>query len=158
MNEGIIGAKEFSKIYPTKLFIDAAIGHILKEYSIDAILIGVDSYTQTEIINKIGTLPLAITANEFGVPLYVLGSSLKHYFGDQYNLPVPIEEKPPDEIIKQKFSNIDVKNYYFDRTPIRFISALITENEIYDSFPENFEFIKNFPIKIIEQLYTSLKS
>jgi len=156
MNEGINGAIELSRLFNVKLFIDAAIGYIIKEYNIDLIIVGADSFTENELINKIGTCPLAITAHEFEIPIYVLTSSYKYYFGHIFKIPIKINQKPSYEITKKKLRNIDIINYYFDKTPIKYISGIITENGIHDLKKDQLDFKEKFPIKIIQSLYMTI--
>ncbi|MHA1750890.1 MAG: hypothetical protein ACTSYZ_00845 [Candidatus Helarchaeota archaeon] len=153
INEGILGAKEFSKLYPTKLFIDAAIGYIINEYDIDLILIGADSFTKNMVINKIGTLPLAIVAHELEIPIYVLCTSLKYYFGEEFGYTLKIEEKPYFEVSDIQKNNLEIKNFYFDKTPIKYITGIITETGKYDLKNDKLSFLKEFPIKTIKLLY-----
>ena len=155
-NEGLIGAQELSQLYPTTLLIDAGIGHILREYSIDLILIGADSFTKTELIHKIGTLPLALTAREFRVPIYSLANSFKYYHGDAFNIPISIEAKPPQEITKSELENLEIKNYYFDRTPLKYLTGIITEEGMCDLEKGEFVLKDKFPLKILKKLYTSI--
>ncbi|MHA1129400.1 MAG: hypothetical protein ACTSQQ_01220 [Candidatus Helarchaeota archaeon] len=152
-NEGLLGAKEFSQLYPTTLFIDAGIGYIFQQYPIDLILLGADSFSENELIHKIGTLPLAITANAFDIPVYVLAHSLKYYYGTFFNFPVPIELKPPSEITSIKCKNLLIRNYYFDRTPMNYVEGVLTEKGLLRSKTDFKKIVQNFPIDIIGQLY-----
>ncbi|MBD3230144.1 MAG: hypothetical protein GF329_18340 [Candidatus Lokiarchaeota archaeon] len=122
INEGTSCAEDISEFFETNLYVDAAIGGILKNHSIDIIIIGADSFTKNYIINKLGTLNLAIMAKHFHVPLYVLTSSLKYYSGDRFNIPIKIEKKPANEITPVKKKNLFVNNLYFDKTPIKRVS------------------------------------
>lgn len=54
-------------------------------------------------------------------------------------------QKNPDEIICDKLTNITPINFYFDLTPIEFITGIITEKEIL-SPPEIIEIIKNLKV------------
>ena len=154
--EGLIGAIEFSKMFNTKLYIDAAIGHILKEENIDVILIGADSFTENKVVNKIGTLPIAITAQTFNVPVYVLAQSYKYYSGANYNIPIMIEKKPSSEIYKSKDKNLTIENYYFDKTPIKFITGIITELGEYNLNEQIALIKKTLPINILKYLYSTI--
>ncbi len=154
--EGFIGAQKLSQIYSTTLLIDAAIGYILSEYPIDLILIGADSFTKTELIHKIGTLPLAITAHEFKIPVYSLANSFKYYHGDACNIPISIEAKPPQEITESEVKNLEIKNYYFDRTPMKYLTGIITEEGIHDLQQGEFILKNKFPLKSLKKLYTNI--
>jgi len=155
-NEGILGAQELSNLYPTTLFVDAGMGYILKEYSPDLILIGADSFTPEELIHKIGTLALAVAAHEFDIPLYSLTHSLKFYNGAQFGIPIPIEDKPVSEITDLSKENLQIKNYYFDRTPMKYIKGIITEDGILTASTDISRISQKFPLSILEKLYRSI--
>ncbi|MHA1264375.1 MAG: hypothetical protein ACTSRS_03990 [Candidatus Helarchaeota archaeon] len=157
-NEGQIGAQQFSKLYPTMLFIDAAIGHILEKIPINLILIGADAFTDTELIHKIGTLPLALTAQYFKVPIYSLTHSLKYYQGDRFHYPIPIEYKPPSEITPlEELENLEIRNLYFDRTPLELLTGLVTDKGIYEFDKDEFPKKEVYPFTQLKKLYEQLK-
>ncbi len=155
-NEGLLGAQEFSKLYPTTLFVDAGIGYILQNYPIDLVLLGADSFTENELIHKIGTLPLALTARAFGIPVYALAHSLKYYYGDSLGIPITIEAKPPTEITDLNSETLQIQNYYFDRTPMKYLEGVFTERGLLRSHADYEQLLDNFPIQILGELYQSV--
>ncbi len=156
-NEGVMGAQNLSKIFPTTLFIDAAMGYLLNEYSIDLILIGADSFTKNLLIHKIGTLPLAINAHEFGIPVFILTHSLKYYHGERFGYTVPLKEMPKHEVLNFESTNLEIKNYYFDRTPMKYLSGIITEEKYYDLTKAPYTPVKQFPWAQLEKLYKTFQ-
>lgn len=72
----------------------------------DVVMVGADAITPQRIVNKAGTLPLALTARETGVPCYVVAGTAKM---------VPDLIWSPDAAAA------------FDATPIDAIDALVTE-------------------------------
>ena len=83
--------------------------------------------------NKIGTSGVAVLANHYGIPFYVLGPTstidLECASGDD----IPIELRKPEEI-KEKFyqkpsalSDVKCYNPAFDVTDNRLITAIVTE-------------------------------
>ncbi|MFX1601590.1 MAG: hypothetical protein ACFFB6_13440, partial [Promethearchaeota archaeon] len=125
--EGRKTAEILSQHFKTHLIVDAAIGKFIDH--IDFVLIGVDSILKNgSIINKIGTFPLAIVANAKDVDVYVVADSYKYNLKSHFDQPIMIEKKPIDEVydkeIKSKF--LEVYNYYFDETPSKYISGIIS--------------------------------
>ncbi|KAA0002259.1 MAG: hypothetical protein FE048_04240, partial [Thermoplasmata archaeon] len=79
-----------------------------------AIVVGADAITPKGIVNKVGTHAIALFAKEKGVPFYVVSQTQKIFPW------VKIEEK------LEKHGNIDIKNIYFDITPLSLVTAIIT--------------------------------
>ncbi len=102
---------------PVTFVVDAA----ATLFSPDFVLVGADAVTPRHVINKIGTKFLALT-----FPTYVACSTSKFTTRE-----VIIEEKNPEEVLKieneRKYKKIQVKNYYFDGTPLEYIKGFITE-------------------------------
>ncbi len=107
------------------LLTDAAIGVALSQ--VDVALVGADSISADGyLLNKTGTLPLAICCKEFGVPLYVLCDSLK--FSPQLREDIMVEHRPPEElIVRSDKDHFSVWNRYFEWTPVEYVKEFITE-------------------------------
>ena len=126
--EGHHTAQILSSNFQTHLIVDAAIGKFMDQ--MDLVLIGIDSILKNgAIINKIGTFPLTIVANEKGINVYAVGESLKYNLKSHFGLKVEIEEKPIEEVYKLESSerNIIVHNFYFDITPPQYIKGIISD-------------------------------
>lgn len=106
-----------------RLMIDAAVFRCLPE--VQLVFVGADSLSAGGLVNKIGTLGLAVAAQAFHVPFYALCSSAKFLPGD-YN-PPPEPAKDPAEIVAGPLDNVTIVNYYFDQTPLAYLSGLVTE-------------------------------
>jgi len=150
--EGIRVAETLSSYFKTNLIIDAAMGKFIDE--IDLILIGVDSVLKDgSIINKIGTFPLAVLANEKNIDVYAVGDCFKYNLKDHYGKEVIIEEKPTKELYSEESQKelLKIHNYYFDITPPKFISGIISDLGILKME----EFLKlakeNLPIEWFEE-------
>jgi translation initiation factor eIF-2B subunit delta len=91
-----------------------------------ALLIGADAITPVGIINKVGTLGMALVARSSGVPVYCLAGSEKF-------LPVGgeagIEERDPAEIVAAD-KNLRGFNIYFDQTPLELITKFFSEDGV----------------------------
>ena len=126
--EGRKTAEILSQFFKTHLIVDAGMGKFIDE--IDLVLIGVDSILKDgSIINKIGTFPLAITANANNIDVYAVTDSYKYNLKSHYNQKILIEEKPIKEMYDKEIKdlNFQIHNYYFDITPSKYIKGFISE-------------------------------
>ncbi len=131
------------------LIVDSAISHILKTEKVDAIFTGADRIAANgDTANKIGTYGLSLAAREHNVPFFVVAPSttldLSLKSGDE----IPIEERPPEEVIKFRGistapENIKVRNFAFDVTPHYLITGIIIEKGIiYPPFYQNIRILE----------------
>ncbi|HJW97041.1 MAG TPA: ribose 1,5-bisphosphate isomerase, partial [archaeon] len=90
------------------------------------VLVGCDAILPDgSIVNKIGTLPMAIVAKAFGKPFIVAGltSKLTHR--------VEIEERDPKEVEDPaNLKGAKIINPAFDITPADYVDFIITEKGI----------------------------
>jgi len=108
------------------LLTDAQAGIFLPQCH--AVVVGADSVLANgDVLNKAGTALLAWAAHGHKVPFYVLCETLKisprPWSGDLAQL----EEKEPQEVLQQPIEGITVRNFYFDRTPAKLVTRVITE-------------------------------
>jgi eIF-2B alpha/beta/delta-like uncharacterized protein len=108
------------------LIVDAAVGTVIT--NVDKVIVGADSILpDNSIVNKIGTLLIALAAKEFQVPFIVVADSMKK--SPSYE--VSIEERELSEVLPQNvLDNITAKNPYFEVIPSKFLSYIITEEGI----------------------------
>lgn len=127
MNEGVQLARQLGKRgIKVKLTVDAGIYSILPEA--DTILVGADAISSLGLVNKIGTYSLAIAAKQHNKTFYTL-CSIDKILPKEY--PIILKyQKNPKEIISQPIKNVEPINYYFDLTPLEFITGIITEKGI----------------------------
>lgn len=126
--EGQKTAEILSQYFKTHLIIDAAIGKFIDQ--IDLVLIGVDSILKDgSIINKIGTYPLALLAKISKKSVYAVCDSFKYNLRSHFGEKILIEQKPSNEIYnkERKYENLEVHNYYFDTTPSKYITGIISD-------------------------------
>jgi methylthioribose-1-phosphate isomerase len=127
---------------PVAVIADAAVAQIMAQGEVNAVVVGADRVARNgDIINKVGTYPVARMASEHGVPFYALVQDPRSL---RSGLDVPIEERPADEVLR--FQNqalvpganegLQARYPSFDVTPARFITRLIGFDEIYT--PEAF--------------------
>ena len=121
---------------------DCAVAQVLARGEANAVVVGADRCAQNgDIINKIGTYPLALMAKAYGVPFYALvqepGSLAR---GDD----VVIEERSADELlvfqgqalVGDGEQTIEGRYPAFDVTPAPLITGLVGFDDLFT--PENF--------------------
>lgn len=113
----------------TTLITDAQADIFLPRCS--AVIVGADTVLANgDILNKAGTALLAWAARGHRVPLYILCETLKiatyPWQGDLAQL----EEKEPQEVWEHPGGTITIHNFYFDHTPSRLVTHLMTEQGI----------------------------
>lgn len=133
---------------PYKIITDSTAAFLMKKGLVDFVIVGADRIASNgDTANKIGTYSLAVNANYNSIPFYVAAPSTSiDYFifsGDE----IIIEERSPEELLffgsKRIISKtISAVNYAFDITPNNLITAIITEEKIFNP-PFNFKNDKN---------------
>ncbi|MGQ9629338.1 MAG: translation initiation factor eIF-2B [bacterium] len=128
MREGELFATQISDAgIPATLIVDSAVGSFLED--VQLVLVGGDSLSSRGLVSKIGTCGMAICAVHKRIPMYALCGSEK--FLPESLLPYfRIEERDPDEVSKCKAPHLQVVNRYFDTTPLRYISGVVTEDGV----------------------------
>jgi methylthioribose-1-phosphate isomerase len=131
---------------PCTLICDNMASLVMQEGKINACFVGCDRIARNgDTANKIGTSGLAILANYYRVPFYVLGPSSTIDFSCPSGKEIPIELRPEAEIKEAFFalpsalSSVPCYNPAFDVTSHSLISAIVTERGIcYPPFNESF--------------------
>jgi eIF-2B alpha/beta/delta-like uncharacterized protein len=107
---------------------DTAVGLYIS--AVNKAMVGADRVcADGNIVNGIGTYQLALATQKAGVPFYALCETLK--FDPRLKSgQVDLEEKEPSEVIEpgKLPPQVRVKNPYFDITPLKLVSGIITEN------------------------------
>jgi len=121
---------------PATLITDNMAAFVMYQKKVDLVIVGADRIAANgDTANKIGTLGVAVLAQEFGIPFYVAAPlstiDMKTPSGDH----IPIEERGSHEIIKgfgkqTAPTDMQVYNPAFDVTPARYIRGIITEKGI----------------------------
>jgi translation initiation factor 2B subunit (eIF-2B alpha/beta/delta family) len=90
----------------------------------DCVLIGTDAVLKNKsIVNKIGSLQLAILCKHYSKPFYVVANKSK--ISSQKMHKQNVESK--DEIWKNAPAKITINNLYFETVPKRLITRIITD-------------------------------
>ena len=154
--EGRKVAHELSLLeIPVTLIIDSALGHFSSVA--DVALVGADSVlADGSIINKIGTYLLALAAKESNIPFYVVCETYKFNIKSYLGMKIELEQKESSEITDD-ISGVNIRNLYFDITPPKFVSQIITEgkefkpNEVVShmkKYKKYLEWLKEYSIKM----------
>ncbi len=97
------------------------------------VVVGADTlYTDGTVVNKMGTLGLAILANQFKKPVYVLTITAKLYVPSLQGFRLKLENRPATEVMnmtdhKKVEEHLKAENFFFEETPAEYISYLVTE-------------------------------
>jgi len=98
---------------------------------IDLVLVGTDRVTANgDVVNKIGTLNLAVLCDYFGVPFYVACPSSTFDPHTPSGAEVVIEERSPEEVLGTAAARVTARNPAFDVTPAKLVTGIITERGI----------------------------
>jgi len=111
----------------THLIVDGAAGHFLSE--IDQVVVGMDCIVDDELYNRIGTYPLAATANDAGVPVRVVGAEAKIVTG---GFAFENERRSASEVIREPADGFAIENPAYDATPTRLLDAVVTDEQVHE--------------------------
>ncbi len=121
---------------PVTVITDSMAATVMAQGKVKGVIVGTDRVAANgDFANKIGTLGVAILAQEFGIPLYVAApmSSIDMQLasGDL----IPIEERKPEEVTegfgrRTVPQGVAVYNPAFDVTPHRYVTGFITERGV----------------------------
>jgi translation initiation factor 2B subunit (eIF-2B alpha/beta/delta family) len=90
----------------------------------DAVIIGADSILKNgNVVNKSGSLPLAILCKEYNKPFYVI--STKSKISDKQKFKPPKEN--PGSVWNYKNPKLTVENFPFEEVNKNLITSIITE-------------------------------
>jgi methylthioribose-1-phosphate isomerase len=104
---------------------------VLSQGEVSALVTGADRVTMDgHVVNKVGTLGLALAAHAFGVPFHALEQAPDPEAPTGAD--VPIEQRDGDEVLTtmgQRTASWRVRGRYpaFDVTPPRFVSTVVTD-------------------------------
>ena len=106
-----------------RLLTDAAAGHVLD--SCDRVVVGMTCIVDETLYNRVGTLPIAATATERGVPLTVVGSSAKII--DDGGFAFENEHRSTTEVMREPAEGFAVVNPAYDATPLGLVDTVVTD-------------------------------
>ena len=119
---------------PVTLISDTMVGYVMSQGMVDKVVVGADRIVSDAVLNKIGTYNVAVLAKEHGIPFYVAAptSTMDSTITSEEAV---IEERSPDEVTNVRSERIapegvKVLNPSFDITPLKYVTAIITEEGI----------------------------
>lgn len=127
------------------LICDNMASVVMKNGWVDKVFVGCDRVAANgDFANKIGTSGVAILANYYHIPVYVLGPSSTIDLDTPTGADIPIELRDPDEIRTMWYEkpmaleDVSCYNPAFDVTDHSLLAGIITEKGIiYPPFEEN---------------------
>lgn len=104
------------------LIVDSACGTVLSE--VDRVVFGMDCIVEKTLYNRVGTFPIAATANQLDVPVWVVGSGAKiiengFVFENEY--------RPGSEVMLEPAEGFIIDNPAYDATPMALVEEVITD-------------------------------
>ena len=119
-----------SRGIPTTLVPDALAFSLLQERTVSLVLLGADSLSVRGVVNKAGTLGIALAARHFRVPCHVVCGSEK-FIPEAWRPRLNVKEnRDPREVWDAPVENVRVLNRYFDVSPLELFSGVLTEEGI----------------------------
>ncbi len=118
---------------PMTLISDTAAGRLFQTGRVDLVVVGADRVAANgDVVNKIGTYPLAVLAHRHGVPFYAALPLSTIDLGTATGADAPIEERAEDEVLRidgRRIAPEGVRaaNPAFDVTPHQLVTGIITE-------------------------------
>lgn len=106
----------------TTLITDSAHGLYLEEC--DRVVVGMDCIVDDTLYNRVGTFPIASTADRLDVPVTVLGSASK--LVDE-GFVFENEFRSASEVMAEPAEGFDVENPAYDATPVELLESVVTD-------------------------------
>lgn len=113
------------------LITDASAAHYMPRIS--RVFVGADGlYTDGTVVNKMGTLGIAILAAYYRVPVYVLSITAKLYRPSLQGFQLEMERRPAEEVWNEPNSipSMRVENIFFEEVPPELVTYLVTERGV----------------------------
>lgn len=121
---------------PHRLIADGAIGLLLQRGLAEVALSGADRICANgDLVNKVGTYPLALVCREHDVPFYAAAPRSTFDPATPDGASVVIEERAEEEVTTFAPAGTRAWNPAFDITPAHLVSALITEEGVLQALP-----------------------
>jgi len=120
---------------PVKIIVDGAAGQMMARGMVDKILVGADRILKTgHVTNKIGTLPIALSAKFYGVPFYVAAPVSTVDMATDPSM-VVIEERNQREVLyvagrRVAPRGVEALNPAFDITPPELVTSIVTDRGV----------------------------
>ena len=121
---------------PVEVITDGMAGHFFQRREIDFVVVGSDRIAaNSDVANKIGTYPVAVLANQHGVPFTVAAPWSTVDLRTPRGEDIPIEQRSRDEVARVGDTTlvadgIPCRHPGFDVTPAALVDAIYTERGV----------------------------
>ena len=116
------------------LICDNMAATLMSVGDVDLAIVGADRVTRNgDVVNKIGTLNVAVLCRHFGVPFYVACPSSTFDASTATGADVEIEERAANEVLADHAAEVPVRNPAFDVTPQTLVTGYVTDKGLLDS-------------------------
>jgi methylthioribose-1-phosphate isomerase len=121
---------------PHQVVVDAAGPSLIARGEIDAVIVGADRIAANyDVVNKVGTYPLALAAARADVPFVVAAPAATIDLDTPTGAEVTIEYRDPDEVLlvggwRMAPDASSALNPAFDVTPADLVTAIVTESRV----------------------------
>ncbi len=110
------------------LICDNMAASLMDQGKVDLVIVGTDRVTANgDVVNKIGTLNLAVLCHHFEIPFYVACPSSTFDPLTASGSDVDIESRNPDEVLAGHAADVRAHNPAFDVTPHNLVTGFIAE-------------------------------
>lgn len=122
---------------PVTVLVDGAAASLLASGRVSCVMVGADRIARNgDTANKVGTLGLALAAQRFGVPFYVVAPTSTVDASLRDGGAIPVEHRAAHEVTHvagraHTPEDVDAYNPAFDVTPADLITAIITEHGVH---------------------------
>ncbi len=114
-----------------ELICDNSAATLMARGEIQLAIVGTDRVTANgDVVNKIGTLGVAIACAHFGIPFYVACPSSTFDANTACGADVPIEVRDSAEVLGSHAAAVPARNLAFDVTPAALVTGIITEHGV----------------------------
>ncbi|MEK6874572.1 MAG: translation initiation factor eIF-2B [Nanoarchaeota archaeon] len=119
-------ATSLAKVHiPVSYYIDSAARLAIK--GADLVILGCDSITQTQIINKIGSGIICHLAHDLDIPVYIITHALKYDPRSRYGRDTPIEYRNNKEVWDNPPLGVTIHNPVFEPIHPELVTGIISE-------------------------------
>ena len=110
------------------LACDNMAASLMQAGNIDLVIVGTDRVTANgDVVNKIGTLGVAVLAHHYNVPFYVACPASTYDITTPSGAQVEIEQRDPEEVrAPWALPGVKIHNPAFDVTPAELVTGYIT--------------------------------
>lgn len=121
---------------PHRVIVDSAGPGLIAAGAVDAVIVGADRITANfDVVNKVGTYPLALAAARAGLPFVVAAPASTIDAATPTGAAVTIEHRDPGEVLtvagrRMAPAESAALNPAFDITPADLVTAIVTESRV----------------------------